>query len=223
MTRGVSIRVGCVLAGLGLFSTAANAQGIRVFAMGSGSYLFSESFFAAAGDRWRSNYAPGGKITLGGEYSLSKVLGVEGSYAYGRNNLRLTNLDQNQEQGYGVRVQRASGNLMIHSPVKLLGLQPYATAGIEYTRFGPTSEARASAFGTGFTGQPAVLDPSNKIGFNVGGGAEWYVLEALAVRLDIRNHATGTPRFGLSNFRFPVSGTAHNLEVSAGVTIHFGD
>ncbi len=223
MTRGFLLRCALILAGFGLFASPAQAQGVRVFAMGSGSFLLGEDLFALDGDAWRSNYANGGKVTLGGELTMNSVVGVEAAYAYGRNNLRITDLEDNEEAGYGVRLQRFSTNLMIHSPVKFLSVQPYVTGGLELTRFSPTSEARTRAFTEGFAGDPALLESSNKFGFNAGGGVEWYVLPAFAVRLDLRNHMTGTPRFGQSESRFPVTGRTNNLELSAGFTIHIGD
>ena len=199
MIRLKCARLVCLLVVALLFPALAQGQGFRVFIMGSGSYLLSEKFFEVAGDPFRSEYAPGGKVMLGGEYSTNKVLGIEAAYALGRNNLRVADLAESpaEEIGYGVRVQRLSGNLVLHSPVAPAGLRPYATAGLEITRFGPTSDAKARAFTEGFAGQQAVLESSNKLGFNLGGGIEWEVLPALALRLDVRNHTTGTPRFGL--------------------------
>src|SRR5713101_5004727 len=89
------------------FSCLAHAQGIRVFVEGSGSYLQNEQFFTTLfGDRFRSNYVTGGKVTGGGELSLGKILGVEGAYGYGRNNLRATNLSAAGTFNYGIRTQR---------------------------------------------------------------------------------------------------------------------
>ena len=101
---------------------------VKVFVMGGGSFLEDERFFTSLGDRFRSNYASGGKITFGGEFSLAPAFGFEGSYGYGRNNLRVTDLAAPQTLAYGVRTQRLSANLMIHSPTPVLGVRPYATA-----------------------------------------------------------------------------------------------
>ncbi len=72
-----------------------------------------------------------------------------------------------------------------------------------------------------------VLGASNKLGVNFGGGVEWGFLPALGLRLDLRNHITGTPTYGLpqqstTGAIFPVSGKANNLEFSAGITFHLG-
>ncbi len=215
---------------VGFLPDVARAQGVRVFAMGTGSFLLSEKFFEVAGDPFRSNYAPGGKLILGGEYSKNKILGFEVAYAYGRNNLRVADLvpTPSEEIGYGVRVQRLNGNLVLHSPVEVFHLRPYVTAGMEFTRYAPTSDAKELAFTEGFAGQSAMLEANNKPGINYGGGVEWSVLPALGLRLDVRDHVTGTPRFGLpqdptSGAIFPVSGIAHSVEIAAGFTLHFGD
>ena len=196
--------------------------------MGGGAFLGDERFFTEplpAGERsdqFRSNYASGGRLIFGGEYSLSRILGVEGSYAVGHNNLQLANLTQSQTLSYGVRSQRVSGNLMLHSPLAFLGLRPYATVGLEYDHLGPTSQAKTLAFTQGFAGQLVTLGASNQVGFNYGGGAEWSFLPDLALRLDVRDHITGTPTYGLPHARFPVSGAAEDVEFSAGLSFHFG-
>jgi len=230
MTRMKFLAPLLLIAVVGFLPDVARAQGVRVFAMGTGSFLLSEKFFEVAGDPFRSNYAPGGKIILGGEYSRNKVLGFEVAYAYGRNNLRVADLNASpvDEAGYGVRIQRLNGNLVLHSPVELFRLRPYVTAGIEFTRYAPTSEAKELGFTGGFAGQSAMLEANNKPGINYGGGVEWSLLPKLGLRLDVRDHVTGTPRFGLSQNSssgalFPISGSAHNVEISAGFTLHFGD
>ena len=168
---------------LALFSTsAARAQGVRVFVMGGGSFLEDERFFTRLGDRFQSNYASGGKITFGGEVSLAPVFGFEGSYGYGRNNLRVTDLAASQTLAYGVRTQRLSANLVAHSPVPVLGVRPYATAGLEYDHLGPTSQAKTLAFTQGFADQLVTLSASNQVGFIYGGGIEWSFFPTLALR-----------------------------------------
>ncbi len=222
-------QLACLLVAVCFFSSLARAQGIRIFAEASGSYLFNEKFFTVSGSPFRSNYASGGKTTFGAEYTPRKLLGFEGAYGIGRNNLRVANLPApGGEAGYGVRVQRYSGNVILHSPFALGASRPYLTGGVEYDRFGPTSGAKTRAFTQGFAGRAAVLGASNQFGVNFGGGVEWGFLPALGLRLDLRNHITGTPTYGLPQLSttgaaiFPVSGKANNLEFSAGITFHLG-
>lgn len=212
------------------FSILARAQGVRIFAEVSGSNLYDEKFFTIGGNPFSSNYASGGKVTFGAEYTPWRVLGFEGSYGIGRNNLRVATLQGASagEAGYGVRTQRFSGNVMLHSPFALVGWRPYLTGGLEYDRLGPSSSAKRLAFAQGFAGQPnAVLGASNLVGVNFGGGVEWGFLPAFGLRFDLRNHITGTPTYGLpqqatTGAIFPVSGAANNLEFSAGITFHLG-
>ncbi len=219
LNRGVLL---CLLLGLGAWPSPAQAQGIRLFAMGGGSFLYSTRTFAQLGDEFRSDYASGGRITVGGEVTPWKILGIEGAYGYGRNNLRLRSLEENQTLGYGVRSQRFSGNLVLHSPVSLFGLRPYATGGLEFDHLAPTDQAKLTAASQGFAGQPVLLGGNNKIGVNYGGGADISLVPFLALRFDVRDHITGTPTYGLSSARFPVHGAAHDLEASVGLVFHVG-
>jgi hypothetical protein len=206
-----------------LSASLARAQGIRVFVMGSGSFRQDDRFFInSANQRFQSSYASGGKITFGGELSLANIIGVEGSYGYGRNNLRIRNLSQSQTLGYGVRTQRVSANLVGHSPISFLGLRPYATGGLEYDHLAPTDQANRLAFTQGFAGQLLTLGGSNQVGVNYGGGVDWGFFPTLALRLDLRDHITGTPTYGLSTARYSVSGAAHNVELSLGLVFHIG-
>src|SRR2546430_4928144 len=112
---------------LALFSTsAARAQGVRVFVMGGGSFLEDERFFTRLGDRFRSNYASGGKITFGGEFSLAPVFCFEGSYGYGRNNLRVTDLAASQTLPYGVGSQPLTPHPAALPPLPGPGAASYA-------------------------------------------------------------------------------------------------
>jgi len=55
------VRFTCLLATLLLFSNSVRAQGVRVFAQASGSYLFNDKLFTINGDKFQSNYASGVK------------------------------------------------------------------------------------------------------------------------------------------------------------------
>ena len=205
------------------FNSLARGQGARVFVMAGGSFLQDDRFFSNLSlQRLQSSYASGGKLTLGGELSMAQILGLEGSYSYGHNNLRIRNLDVSQTLGYGVRMQRLAINAVAHSPISLLGVRPYATAGVEYDHLGPTDRANRLAFRQGFAGQTLTLGSSNLLGLNYGGGAEWSFFPTLALRLDLRDHVTGTPTYGLSSRQYRVSGAAHDTEVSVGLVFHIG-
>ena len=203
----------------------------KVFIMGGGSSLFNSHSFTQDYREWESKYVTGGKAIIGGEYRLGRIVGFEGAYSFGTNNLNITNLsaDPNTTTGFGIRVQRVSGNLVVHSRQLISGLQPYATAGLEYARFSPTDDAKDIASTSGGFGSTAQVDlrPDYKFGFNYGAGLEWKLSRVLGFRLDVRDHLTGSPHFklpttGSTTGMFPVSGIAHGLEYSAGLVFYFG-
>jgi opacity protein-like surface antigen len=219
-----------IVAGALFVSVAtAQAQDYRFFLMGGGATLFdSRVFTSTAGFQYRSDYANGGKFTIGLEVPHGKILGIESSYAVGHDNLCITGLTINPtEAGYGIWNHRVSLNLVAHAPKRILGVQPYVTAGVEYDRFTPIRAAVDRVTTQGFTGTAAVLQHDNKMGVNFGGGFEWKVMGPILVRLDVRDHLTGSPSFGLKSQTsggrqiFPVSGLAQNLEYSAGIVFRF--
>ncbi|MGH9350806.1 MAG: outer membrane beta-barrel protein [Terriglobia bacterium] len=213
-----------------LSAVALEAQDFNVFVMGGGSSLFDRHNFVVKSGPFGSTYSTGGQFTVGAQVPLVSIVSLEGAYGWGQNNLRLTNFGDNIETGYGVHNQRASGDLVLHSPVGFLGLKPYLDAGLEYDRFTPYGFATSSFPNFSqtviTTGSP-VLSPSNKLGFNYGGGLEWKLLPVVGLRLDVRDHVTGAPTFGLpeqasSSPFFPEKGAAHDLEYSVGIVLHFG-
>jgi opacity protein-like surface antigen len=219
-----------IVAGALFVSVAtARAQDYRFFLMGGGANLFDTRIFTStAGFQYRSEYVTGGKFTIGLEVPHGKHLGIEGSYAVGHDNLCITGLTINPtEAGYGIWNHRVSLNLVAHARKPILRVQPYATAGVEYDRFTPTRAAVDRVTTQGFTGTTAVLQHDNKMGVNFGGGFEWKVMGPILVRLDVRDHLTGSPTFGLKSQTsggqkiFSVSGLAQNLEYSAGIVFRF--
>jgi opacity protein-like surface antigen len=211
-------------------ATAAHAGDNRLFVMGGGSSLFNTNSFTQDYRRWESYYVTGGKGIIGGELPLSENLGFEGAYSFGNNNINITNLtaDPNTTTGYGIQVHRVSGNFVYHIPKLISGVRPYLTGGLEYARFSPMASAKEMASTSGFGGTTKVdLASDGRFGFNYGAGFEWKLTRALGLRIDVRDHFTGSPDFKLSTEAgtpgaFPVSGLAQNVEYSAGLVFHFG-
>jgi len=210
---------------LGASATALNAEDFSVFAMGSISSLLDKGYYNEYTTPYGSTYKTGGGITFGAEYPLGKILGVEGSYSRVRDNLVLTNygLSTPQETGYGIHNQRFSGDLVAHAPRSFFGFKPYLAAGLEYDRFSPVGPPSDT-----FSGFVNVsLGAANKVGVNYGGGVDRKLLPYLNLRIDVRDHLTSTPTYGLPSSSgvgayFPVSGAAHDLDYSAGIVFHFG-
>jgi opacity protein-like surface antigen len=213
-----------VITTLGVSATALHAQEYNIFGMGTVSSLFDKNYYLEHTIPYGSTYKLGGGFTLGAEVPLGKILGVEGSYSRVRNNLALTDYGFSAplETGYGVHDQRLSGDLVAHPPKSFLGFKPYLAAGLEYDRFSPTFPT--SDIFSGFANSS--LGNSNKIGVNYGGGVDMKLLPSVALRVDIRDHPTSTPTYGLPSSSangpyFPISGAAHDLEYSAGIVVHF--
>ena len=63
---------------------------------------------------------------------------------------------------------------------------------------------------------------------NFGGGFEAAATENIGVRLDLRDHIVGVPRFGLpeqplnpGGVYYPATGTVHNWEIAVGALFYF--
>ncbi len=218
---------------LGASTAVLHAQTFRVFAMGTGSMLFDKRYYNVYGAALGSTYNIGDGYTVGGEYHLWKNLGVEGSYTHVLNTLVVTDFYNaavpNNKTGYDIANQRVSLDAIAYSPRSLKGVRPYISAGVEFDRFVPTSQAVTTAKGS-FNGVPnTVLSPDSKFGFNFGGGVEIKLVSMVAVRVDLRDHITGSPTFGLPaqattafTSYYPISGSASHVEASAGFVFQFG-
>jgi hypothetical protein len=190
---------------------------------------FTEAFVP-----YSTAYASGYRGIGGIEVPLkkSKIFGLEGSFAYGQNNLRLSKLDVNPVlvKSYGLRESRVSGDIVAHSPSAYRGARPYVVFGAEYDRFSPSRSATTLATTTGFAYAPvARLSSQGTGGVNFGGGIDLKMSSKLGLRLDVRDHVTSSPTLGLpsgptssSAAYFPVSGSAHDVEYSIGFVYHFG-
>lgn len=218
---------------LGAGAAALHAQTYRVFAMGTGSQLFDKKYYNVYGAAFGSTYLIGDGYMVGGERHVWGNLGVEGSYTRVVNTLVTTNFFNssvpNSETGYDISDQRVSLDAVAHSPKYLKGVKPYVSIGVEYDRYAPAGRAAATARG-GFNGVPnTTLSPDDKFGYNFGFGLEIKLLSRFALRLDLRDHRTGTPTFGLPRQAtsgvtayYPISGTVNQVEASAGFVFLFG-
>ncbi|MGD1156580.1 MAG: outer membrane beta-barrel protein [Terriglobia bacterium] len=224
---------GLMVAAALCFSTvAAHARDLSfdVFVMGSGSTLFDTRYFGSADEKYRSSYATAVKYVVGVEVPLGKILGVEAAYASGPNDLRVTNISLNPTVTtvYGVRNNVGSVDLVAHAPFSRFGFRPYLAVGWDYHRFAPTLVGKTQAESQGFGAvSTATLVATNKLGVNCGGGVEHKISRRVSFRLDVRDHLTGSPTFGLpaqapTGAIFPVSGLAQNVVYSAGIVVHFG-
>ncbi len=200
-----------------------------VFALGGGSTFVDPVYFDSAGRLYHSRFEVGPKYTLGVAVPYGKFLTIETAYSYGPNNLVLTNTNVFPHVGtvYPARDYIGSLSGVVHAPFSRFHFRPYAEGGVEYDRFSPTPGAIALAKSQGFAAvSTAYINRNDKFGLNLGAGLDRQLTKRLTFRIDLRDHVTGSPAFGLPNSQseaiFPVSGHAHNLEYTAGILFHIG-
>jgi len=223
-----------VTVALCLSATAGRAQTSLVYVTGGGTSIRDSRSFYEAFFPYSTMYANGGAANLGLEVPLkkSKVFGLEVSYGFSQNNLRLSELYTNPVtvKSYGLRDSRFSGDLVVHSPSTYRSARPYFVLGVEYDHYSPTSSAQTLATTTGF-GSAAVakLASEGDGGVNFGGGIDYKLSAKVGLRLDVRDHITSSPTLGLpygstpsSLAYFPVSGNSHNISYTIGIVYHFG-
>ena len=219
-----------------LASTAARAQNSLVYVTAGGTTLGDARSFTEPGGivPYNTGYASGGGGNVGFEMPLKKsqIFGLEFSYGFSQNNLKLTNDSTNPTttKSYGLRDNRFGGGLVVHSPSTYHNVRPYFVAGAEYDHYSPTSAAQSLATTTGFGYYPtAKLSSEGDGGVYFGGGIDYKLTEKVGLRLDVRDHVTPSPTLGLpyaatltSPAWYPVSGHASTIEYSIGIVYHFG-
>ena len=97
-----------------------------------------------------------------------------------------------------MRNNRFSGDIVAHYSRLWRGVRPYGVVGVEYDIFSPTTSAQTLAKTQGFAVAPsATLASQGKPGFNFGGGFDYKVASKVDLRIDVRDHLTGSPTYGL--------------------------
>jgi hypothetical protein len=235
MTTKRFVQVLIVTVALCVSATAGRAQEDRFFLLGGGSSLGDNRSFTEGFINYSTTYAIGGRGIVGVELPLkkSKTFGVEASYAFGQNNLKLANDNYSYKPvtAYGLRDNRFSLDLVVHAPGAYHNTHLYVVLGAEYDDFSPTSAAQKLATKVGFAFEPtAKLSSQGTGGVNFGAGLDRKVSSKLSLRLDIRDHITSSPTFGLPTTQpstaglawFPATGNAHNIEYCVGIVYEFG-
>jgi opacity protein-like surface antigen len=205
---------------------------LDISVLGGGSTLVDPHYFDSADRLYHSRFELGTKFNLGVAVPYGKLLSIETAYSYGPNNLVVSNQNVFPHVGVVYPVNDFIGSLsaVVHAPFSLLRVRPYAEGGVEYDHFSPTPAAIKLASDQGFTTvSTAILTHNDKFGLNLGGGLDRKITKRLTFRIDLRDHITGSPAFGLPpapNFysaaAFPVSGRANNIEYTAGIVLHIG-
>lgn len=218
-----------ILVALAAAPLAAQELNPRISLFGGGSFQKADRTFPAAGDTFHTAFAPGG--VAGARVTLDVIghLAVEGSYSYGANNLRVTNLDGIPPlvRGFGVRVHHIDGDVLYFLTGRQSSIRPFAAFGFGIARFSPTDAARSIASTQGFITAPATLTSGNKFAFNYGFGVEKKLVSHFGLRFDLRDHITAPPRLGVppgpptpgADF-YPVTGIVHDLSLTVGIVLY---
>ncbi|MGO8791932.1 MAG: hypothetical protein ACLQVL_31715 [Terriglobia bacterium] len=208
-----------------------------VFVLGGGSTLVDGQYYTESGSLFHSRFDLGYKFTVGVAVPYGKLLTIETALTTGPNNLYVTNVNifphtmsDGSVKEYPARTYIGSLSAVVHAPFSLRHFRPYAEGGVEYDRFSPTQQAVTNARTEGFgTISTAIVTHNDKFGLNLGGGIDRKFTKRITFRIDLRDHITSSPAFGLpaqptsdSNAIFPVKGRANNIVYTAGILFHLG-
>lgn len=221
---------GILLLFLGTFvSMSALAQNInpRITFFGGASLLSGSRSFVIGPSLFTTQFNNGIKIGVRGTANLTEHWGAEGAYSFSSNGLQVTRAAPAAVQTYGVHLHQITGNALYFFTARDRSFRPFVTAGLGLSRYSPTSDAKLAAT-QAFLGQPAVLASTSSFNFNFGGGIESRPWDHFGLRLDLRDHLTAIPRFGLPQTAtsptapfFPVQGRAQDFEITTGLIYYF--
>jgi opacity protein-like surface antigen len=205
-----------------------------VYGLAGWSTMFDAQYFSSAGRIYHTRFEPDYKFSFGVAVPYNKYLSIESGFTYGPNNLVLTNVNifphtvaSGSVTIFPVNNYLATLSAVVHTPYSFHHFQPYVEAGVEYDRFSPTRSAILSAYHNGWAStSTALINHSNKFGFNLGVGLDRKLTKRLTFRIDARDHITSSPQFGLPNSYSPAEYTTRgrsNLAVyEAGFVYHLG-
>jgi len=237
--RGVVVLAVCWLsAGAMQARDLPNLLQLDVFVLGGGSSLVDPQTFTQAGRLYHGRMELGPKFTIGVAVPYGKLLSIETAFTTGPNDLFLANENIFPHVSgppaavtYPSRTYIGSLSAVVHAPFAFHRFHPYAAGGVEYDRFSPTPGAITTAKNSGFAAvSTALITHNDKLGINVGVGLDRKLTKRLTLRIDLRDHVTSSPAFGLPprpttdslGASFPVSGRANNMVYTAGIVFHLG-
>lgn len=218
----------CVVASLSARAVAQD-QGLnpRITFLGGASLLSGSRSFVIGPRLFTTQFQDGIKIGLRGTVNLNEHWGAEGTYSFSSNGLQVTQVAPAAVQNFGIHLHQFTGNALYFFTARDKTFRPFLTAGLGLSTFSPTSGAKMAA-AQDFLGQPAVLASTSTFDFNFGAGIESRPWQHFGLRLDVRDHVSGIPRFGLPEVAsspgapfFPVSGRAQDFEITTGFVYYF--
>lgn len=205
---------------------------IDVYGLGGASTIVDAQDFGSAGRLYHTRLEPGYKFSFGASIPYNKYLSIESGYTYGPSNLVLSNLDVFPHVGtvYAANVYIANLSAVVHAPFVFHHFRPYGEAGVEYDRFSPTKAAIDYAYYNGWAAAAtANMNHNDKFGFSLGAGLDRKLTRRLSLRIDLRDHVTSAPAFGIpsapntnSIASYPIKARADDIVYEAGFVYHLG-
>ena len=199
----------------------------RVTLSGGGSIPKADRTFVVNGQTFNTHFADGGRAKARLTLDLTRHFSIEGVYGFGTSNLNVTNTGGTpQTTGFGVKEHELQLNVLQFFTGSGSHLRPFLTTGIGDAHFSPTDAAKTAAANQ-FIGSPAQISSTNNISLTVGGGFEARARGRLGLRVDVTDHISAVPTFGVPQTSsgaggafYPVSGVVHNIQVEAGLVLH---
>lgn len=215
------------LAALLCASAAAQDINPRITFLGGASLLSGSRSFVIGPTLFDTQFQNGVKIGIRGTLNLTEHWGAEGTYSFSSNDLQVTRVQPAAVETFGIHLHQLTANAIYFFTARDKAFRPFLTAGLGLSRYSPTSDAKLAA-AQNFLGQPAVLTSASAFNFNFGGGIESRPWQHFGIRLDLRDHLTAIPRFGLPSSAtsptapfFPIQGRAQDFEITTGLTYFF--
>jgi opacity protein-like surface antigen len=160
-----------------------------------------------------SSFSKTARLFAGARIRFTRHDALEASYSYSPNHLSLQPAGPPEVSAYN-RVDLISFNYVRYLGAKS-SVQPFVTGGLGVNRFsGPSN---ASAFVSGYF----TADNGWQFAWNYGGGADLVLQRHIALRLEIRDYATGQPMPSSTSGITGMGGTSHNIVPSAGIVFRF--
>jgi hypothetical protein len=224
--RYLGILALCLVMGLSVCGLAQDFNP-RVTFLGGASLLSGSRNFVIGPSLFGTQFKNGFKIGARGTVNLGEHWGAEGTYSFGSNDLQVTAVALASVKTFGIHVHQFTGNALYFFTANDKLLRPFVTAGVGFSRYVPTSDAKLAA-AQNFLGQPTVLTSTSAFNYNFGAGIESRPWDHFGVRFDFRDHLTAIPRFGLPAIAtgptapfFPISGRTQDFELTSGLSYYF--
>lgn len=206
---------------------------IDIFVLAGGSTFFDSTNFPDAGRVYHSRYDLGQKFTFGAAVPYGKLLSIETAFTFGPNNLVITNTNVSPHVGVVYPMHDYIGSLsaVVHAPFSRFHFRPYLEGGVEYDQFRPSRSAINYAYYNGFASVSSdeYFNRNDKFGLSAGGGIDRQLFKRVTFRIDLRDHITGSPRFGLPTkvngynpVAFAAPARAHDVVYTVGFLFHLG-